>query len=567
MRMAATADLVRSGLQAGTMRALNYTVCLVSAAEGVPEWRAQVCLLQVREHGFMILTPEFEEIRATLNDWEVDADTDQVVISEVDCAVETNRGTHLGVLSCFICDVPWAYLPLFRKVPVRGLGEGAFTFEMESVSGRPVLAAAREVARKWISEVLDGSTANEYLSAAEDLRGPEPAEEEVELLPDASAGKPRRSALKKPPPPVAYGDTESLHVRIAQLESLLSAQGNPTEEAPRDALGRSSLLGEGKGGLSSQEWESLRQAVGSPPTRVGRHEAAKVQPNHQTPGIHLEAEAEKEVLDLEAEQSQLVAEMTAGLTAGSPDPMQKMLLLQLHQTSQLVKALAPKSQADPLTAVLSGGDSGSASSSGGSVNVKGYAAREVFLKQIVEDQKVIDVVRSNARTELGITAAREEPSLLRTYLEQRVPTGDHKTLIQVGYMLAAGWEIGAEQNNTSLMAFAARMMIYIEQACLDGGRTQLAWLMTGLSEPNFQQLSVNRRRSTLSPFARLASPTWIAANVSYLRDIDTFETRLRQIGVLTKPGNPPPTQEEKGGKGGKRTKKKGGKGDEEPLEA
>ena len=147
MRMAATADLVRSGLQAGTMRALNYTVCLVSAAEGVPEWRAQVCLLQVREHGFMILTPEFEEIRATLNDWEVDADTDQVVISEVDCAVETNRGTHLGVLNCFICDVPWAYLPLFRKVPVRGLGEGAFTFEMESVSGRPVLAAAREVAR------------------------------------------------------------------------------------------------------------------------------------------------------------------------------------------------------------------------------------------------------------------------------------------------------------------------------------------------------------------------------------------------------------------------------------
>ncbi len=567
MRMAATADLVRSGLQAGTMRALNYTICMVSLPEGVPDWRAQVCLLQVREHGFMILTPEFEEIRATLNDWEVDAEEDAVVISEVDCAIETNRGTLLGTLNCFICDVPWAYLPLFRKVPVRGLGEGAFTFEMDSVSGRPVMAAAQEVARKWVSEVLDGSTANEYLTATEEQHPAGLGEEDAELVPDSPAVRPRKSALRRPPPTVPEGDTESLHVRIAQLESLLSAQGQPSTEAPRDALGRSSVIGEGKGGLSSREWDALRQAVGSPPTRVGRHEAAKVQPNLPLPEVTLEAEAEKEVLDLETEQSQLVAEVAAGLTAEKSDPLQRMLILQLHQTSQLVRALAPKTQTDPLSAVLSGGDSGSASSSGGSVNVKGYAAREVFLKQIVEDQKVIDVVRANARTELGITAAREEPSLLRTYLEQRVPTGDHKNLIQVGYMLAAGWETGVDQNNTALMAFAARMMVYIEQACLDGGRTQLAWLMTGLSEPNFQQLSVNRRRSTLSPFARLASPTWIAANVSYLRDIDTFETRLKQIGVVTKPPNPPPTQEEKGGKGSKRTKRKGGKGDEDPPEA
>lgn len=116
------------------------------------------------------------------------------------------------------------------------------------------------------------------------------------------------------------------------------------------------------------------------------------------------------------------------------------------------------------------------------------------------------------------------------------------------------------------MAFAARMMIYVEQACLDGGRTQLAWLMTGLSEPNFQQLSVNRRRSTLTPFSRLASPTWIAANVSYLRDIDVFETRLKQIGVVPKPTPPPPDPDDKGGKW-KRTRKKGKKGDEAPPEA
>lgn len=564
--MAVTADMVRSGLQAGTMRALNYTICLVDGPEGVPDWRAQVCLLQARAHGFMMLTPEFEEIRATLTDWEVDGDADEVVISEVDCTIESNRGSLLGTVPCFICDVPWEYLPLFRKVPVRGLGEGAFTFEMDSVHGRPVLAAAREVARKWIAEVLDGSTANEYLSAVEE--GPQnPLGDDEELIPEAPPAKPRKSALRSTMPRPGEDDVESLHVRIAQLESLLSQPAAQTTEAPRDELGRSSLLSGGKGGLTPQEWDALRQAAGAAPTRVGRHETAKTQTAPPLADLTVDAEVDREAVDLEGEQDLLAAELQLGLKQGKTDPLQRMLLLQLHQTNQLVKALAPKAQTDPLTAVLSGGDSGSASSSGGSVNVKGYAAREVFLKQIVEDQKVIDVVRSNARTELGITASREEPSLLRTYLEQRVPTGDHKTLIQMGYMLAAGWEIGVESNNQALMAFAARMMVYVEQACLDGGRTQLAWMMTGLSEPNFQQLSVNRRRSTLSPFARLASPTWIAANVSYLRDIDQFETRLRQIGVLTKPTNPTTTPDEKGGKGSKRTKKKGGKGDEVPPEA
>lgn len=567
MRMAVTADMVRSGLQAGTMRARNYTVCLVNAAEGVQDWRAQVCLLRCRAHGFMVLTPDYEEIRAALEDWEGEDEAEGVVISEVDCPIESSRGALLGTVGCFICDIPWSYLPLFRKPPVRGLGAGAFTFELNDVQGRPVWEEARQVAQQWISEVLDGSTANEYMSAVEEPAGPEQVDDDEELLP-AAAPTGRKSALRnRKSELVPPTDTEALHVRIAQLESLLSGQRDQQAEARRDELGRSSILGAGGGDpLSAHEWDVLRDAVGSAPTRVGRHEAIKHQPAHPAPETVVEAEVEKEVAELEGESAVLAAELKAGLGQSGSDPLQRMLLLQLHQTNQLVKALAPKSQSDPLSAMLSGGDNGSGSSSGGSVNVKGYAAREVFLKQILEDKKVIETVRSNARTELGIGAAREEPSLLRNYLEQRVPTGDHKTLIQVGYMLAAGWEIGAEQNNIALMAFAARMMIYVEQACLDGGRTQLAWLMTGLSEPNFQQLSVNRRRSTLTPFSRLASPTWIAANVSYLRDIDVFETRLKQIGVVPKPTPPPPDPDDKGGKW-KRTRKEGKKGDEAPPEA
>ena len=81
-------------------------------------------------------------------------------------------------------------------------------------------------------------------------------------------------------------------------------------------------------------------------------------------------------------------------------------------------------------------------------------------------------------------------------------------------------------------------------------------------EPNYQQLAVNRRKSTLSPFARLPAATWVAANVSYLKDIDTFGTRLRQIGPGRAP--PPPNKESVEDANPKRVpKKKRGKGGED----
>ena len=60
-------------------------------------------------------------------------------------------------------------------------------------------------------------------------------------------------------------------------------------------------------------------------------------------------------------------------------------------------------------------------------------------------------------------------------------------------------------------------------------------------------------------FARLPAATWVAANVSYLKDIDTFETRLRQIGPAKAP--PPPNKESVDDPNPKRVpKKKRGKG-------
>lgn len=147
---------------------------------------------------------------------------------------------------------------------------------------------------------------------------------------------------------------------------------------------------------------------------------------------------------------------------------------------------------------------------------------------------------------------------MRQYLEQRIPVGDHKTMAQIGFLAAWGWEQATERDNQQMQAFCARLLFYVEQSCLDSGRTHLSWLLTGVSEPNYQLMSVHKKKPSLNPFARLPPATWVAANVSYLKDVDTFESRLRNLGGSTRPAAAETEKEEKVPK---RTKKwKGGKG-------
>ena len=351
-----------------------------------------------------------------------------------------------------------------------------------------------------------------------------------------------------------------LRTQVAQLKSMLEGQAAGRDLRPPGIFEQSP----GPQTLSTAELVRLQQTAGPPPRRLGRSEQVGL--NASTPqavaDTMLEAEEDRGVIDLETEQQQLTQEVQAAL-GSTNDPMQKMLLLQLKQTTDLVKTLAGRQPADPLTAMLSASDSASGSSGGSGISVKGLAAREMFLKQLQDDTKIADLVRSNATAELGLGSSVSDSALLKLYLEQRIPIGDHKTFAQMGYILAAGWEIGTNTSNVPLMAFCGRMMMFIEQACLDGGRTSLAWLMTGLAEPNFQQLALNRKRSTLTPFSRLAPAPWVAANVGYLKDVELFESKLRTLGVSRPPiqsGRDTDLEERESRPKVKPKKPKGGKG-------
>jgi hypothetical protein len=89
-----------------------------------------------------------------------------------------------------------------------------------------------------------------------------------------------------------------------------------------------------------------------------------------------------------------------------------------------------------------------------------------------------------------------------------------------------------------MMGVLAKIMIFLEQASIDGGKLQLAWLLTGHQEPPWQILLNSKKKPVLQPFSRLAAPSWISANLAYLKDLDFMETRMSSLTRQSPPERP-----------------------------
>lgn len=210
----------------------------------------------------------------------------------------------------------------------------------------------------------------------------------------------------------------------------------------------------------------------------------------------------------------------------SADPMQQLMLLQMRQMSMMAQQFKKKA-VDPIQAALQGSQEGSGVSSSG---IKGCLAREAYCTVAEDLIKIAQTTESNALADLGLGAGDLTPGLMKEFLERRIPLGDFKLLTQIGYLAAAGWEKGSRSKNREMQGFMALILMFVEQTAIDNGRSSLSWLLTGLSEPNFAICQRNRVKSGLRPFARLAHPSWVAANIGYLRDLDFLENRIKQAG-------------------------------------
>lgn len=277
------------------------------------------------------------------------------------------------------------------------------------------------------------------------------------------------------------------------------------------------LGGFGNAAAADAAMERLKMLAGVGPTRLGAHERQS-----QAAGPESQALAEHAAEAVEAEELDQALEATL---ADASDPMQKLMLLQMKQMALMNKSFNHRQPSDPIQALLGsgGGDNQGGSTSG----IKGCLAREAYVKITEDLHKLASVAESNATAELGLSAYQVTPGIMRDYLERRVPLGNFRQLTQFGYLAASGWEIGARTNNKELQGFCAKLLMFVEQTALDSGRTNLSWLMTGLADPNFTLTQQNTQKSGLKPFTRLASASWVAANVSYLRDLDFLESKIR----------------------------------------
>ena len=309
------------------------------------------------------------------------------------------------------------------------------------------------------------------------------------------------------------------------------------------------MQGAAQSSLTAAGWSKLQMLAGSPPPRVGVGEKRR----GRVPDTVRELEGAFANLEKEAEDPDEVPDLLAVLKEESTDPVHKLLAVQLRQNQALLEKLVGQRQADPVLGALTGGETSSGSGSG----VKGCLARDAYIKAMQDLPKVVRVTRQQALKELGMGEDREDGSILRRYMERKVPLADHRLLSYFAAMLAECWSVGYQSQNVELLGMTAKMFYFVEQCAIDGGKCQLAWLLTGFQEPAFHLLTNQRRQTGLQPFARLCAPAWIAANISYIKDLDYLECRMQSMG---KPPQPPPG----GGGDGAPTTNPGGKPDKPP---
>ena len=479
----------------------------------------------VRSGGFMVATADTDFVRTLFSALELPDGVEEPANHGGSVPLVLPRRGRSEAAPVLLVDLPWAALDHFVRGPLpRGAAARAKVLQpsLGDVVGRPSTAETRSMADRWIAEVMDEDTAADYQTGVEGLDGLPLEPEDLE-----SARSQQDTGHQVPNSHLADGSSEValLRRRLEQLEQQLGQQqtvpplpmGNPKAAPTTSRAPPLFAQQQGQTELSSSHWATLRNLAGSPPPRVAAAEQRRVVRN---PAVTLQetqyAEIEKEVEDPEVQ-----------MLPDNLDPIQRLLFAQLEQNRILLQSVAGSKNVDPILGAL--GSSDGASGSGSSTGVKGCMARDAFLKTVTDLGKVYRTVQTNAAAELGVTSARIDGTLLKKYMERRVPLSDHKLLSHFSMALAEGWFLAYQSGNEEMLGYLGKLLMFCEQVAIDGGRLQLGWLLTGLPEFS-QHTQFARKAPGLKPFSRLAHPSWISANLAFLKDLDYLEARMQNAG-------------------------------------
>ena len=253
------------------------------------------------------------------------------------------------------------------------------------------------------------------------------------------------------------------------------------------------------------------------------------------------------------EEPQLIPSEEGYLDALHPRPQVDVSTAILHQGQALTALVSHLIGQDGLT------DLSSSSSSG--LSTKGSVKREKLRQELAaRSGNFLLQVAQNAYRRLK--PADEIPkdfqgfkgkSVLSKYLEKQGGFQGHRDLGLMAWLLAQIGDqmiIGDHKGAAELLALA---MVGLEQCAQDGGRWELAWILTLQEDPpgGLFQTKHQATNPRIRAFAPLCPAPWATTALSYVKELDLITSRRLE----TLPGKKP-SGSEKGGESSDSSPKK-----------
>jgi len=240
----------------------------------------------------------------------------------------------------------------------------------------------------------------------------------------------------------------------------------------------------------------------------------------------------------------------------STDPTIAALLkfnaAQMTQQSKMMELLMLDRQKEAsLEDLLTAGGNNNANAGSSSDGLRGFAAREAWKNYLVKEPGTVrKEVRDRVAVKLGIPPSELSPLSMKEFFEQKVPLAsnqaNHRLMTQLAMLASRGWELVEREDLEGLKTMPSLIALFVEQLSIDcayKGESELPWYLTGLPLPAFNRTAENRKPQSEEPFAQLANPRWIHANLQYLKDLDFYAKRQSEIVGKSQPSvitNPNP---------------------------
>jgi hypothetical protein len=204
----------------------------------------------------------------------------------------------------------------------------------------------------------------------------------------------------------------------------------------------------------------------------------------------------------------------------------------LAQSQQLLEQMArPKAPADPF-GVLDRSDGAPVVEQAAGPGTRGFTRRaqwEDLLREPATATAVTSQVRTGLATSLNLPLADLPSTAMERYFTEVSPLADRPWLAYTAAIAAALWRAREERNSARVDLLISLLPLFLDQVARDGGRCQHAYLYTGLPEPAWGRIALNRATPWDQPFSPLADHRWVAAQTAFMADIEAMDQRLRTL--------------------------------------